>query len=60
MPKLYHEDGTPYHNTIEYSWIGIPNATNYDEYMVNPEVANYVEKLESKIKELEDSLTKTP
>lgn len=31
-----------------------------EDVVLNPEVANYVEKLESKIKELEDSLTKTP
>ncbi len=49
MPKLYHLDGKPYHNTIEYSWVGIPNKTGHDEYMVNPEVANYIEQLEERI-----------
>ncbi len=56
MPKLYHLDGKPYHNIIEYSWVGIPNKTNYDEYMVNPAVADYIEKLEDIIKGYEKIL----
>ncbi len=56
MPKLYHLDGKPYHNTIEYSWVGIANKTGHDEYMVNPAVADYIEKLEDIIKGYEEIL----
>ncbi|MGK0413225.1 MAG: hypothetical protein ACJA1B_001427 [Polaribacter sp.] len=51
MPRYFKQNGKKVPNVrTEKAWIVIPVKGNTETYLVQPKVADYIEKLESKIK----------